>query len=130
MKKFLAFFLCAATLVEFASCSDDEDESIDAALLVGTWKETAQYDGEYDKWSSTNLSPYPLRLNADGTGSDQDTFTWTCSGNTLIIKYDYDEFVSEANIDLLTETELVISGSYYGEDGRKYTDKKQYERIN
>ena len=129
MKKLFTLLFCAALLGASAGCSDDKDDAtVDAALLVGAWKETAIYDGEYDEWYYTNLSPYLFRLNADGTGSDQDTFTWTCSGSTLILNFDYGD-VSEGNIDLLTETELVVSGSYRGEDGGIYTDVTYYERV-
>ena len=127
IKNLFALLFGSVLLCASAGCSDDKDDAVDAALLVGAWKMTATYDGEYDRWEY-DVTADPLSLNADGTGSDQDNFTWTCSGNTLILNFDYGD-VSEGKIDLLTENELVVSGSYQGEDGGIYTDVTYYERI-
>lgn len=134
MKKFLKIFTCIALLAAFAGCSDDDDDArIDEELLIGSWKMTAVYDGEYDKWQY-DVSEDLLLLNADGTGSEgsnaYDRFNWYCEGNVLVLDFGGGE-ITRGIVAVLSETELVISsGEYRGEDGGTYEDKTCYERVN
>lgn len=54
MKKFFAFLLCAATLVGFAGCSDDDEEGILTSpdALVGKWQlvRTVEHYYEDGRW--------------------------------------------------------------------------------
>lgn len=136
MKKLLTLCYCTTLLLAFAGCSKDDDDAIDAALLIGTWQKTEIYDGEYDKWY--NESGVTI-LRADGSGyhalsltatpSKDDYFTWYCKGNTLVLDFGGGD-ISEGTIEKLTDTELVLAGSYIGEDGGHYTDRGFYQRVN
>lgn len=125
--------LCATALV-WGGCSDDDEGAVDPSKLVGTWMQTKFYDGELDKWYDDEHDRMIFRK--DGTGemswsheaqSGSDTFTWTLRGNTIHVDYEGD--TEESRIEKLTDTELVLAGDYYGEDGGRYTDRVFLERI-
>ncbi len=136
MKKFLAFLLCAATLVGFASCSDDEDDEVDLAQLIGKWECYKSYIGMDDEWNydyGDGIDVYLLEFRADGTGACLDgvlytepwwQFTYSVSGNTLFW------YIHETRIKKLTSSELILVYEYEGKNGRQYTDKEYYKRIN
>lgn len=123
----------------FTGCSDDKDDDVDAALLVGVWRCTAEYDGEYDEWEPISHPDY-MRLNADGTGakglssptgiSKDDNFTWHCEGSMFVFCYTGETHINEWNIETLTEEELVFSVENESEDGSDHwVEKERYERI-
>lgn len=136
MKKLLTFFCCLTLTGLFAGCSDKDDDRIDEGLLIGSWQQTAIYDGQTDKWYSESDV---LVLHADGTGYQAlsftttytDEFTWHCSGNTLVLDFGgmYED-ISERRIETLTDTELILAQDYEDEDGRACTDREVYERAN
>ncbi len=147
MKKFLAFLFCAATLAGFAGCSDDDDDEVDLAQLIGKWECYKDYDGEVDYWDydyGEGINIYRYEFRADGTGArthaDQNAdqiylhdipFTYTLSGNTLAIIDDREpDYTQYFRVEELTSSELVLASDYEGEDGRQYTDKEYYKRIN
>ncbi len=135
MKKFFAFLLCTATLAGFAGCSDDDDE-VDLAQLIGKWECYKDYDGEYDEWDDEygeGVDLYLLEFRNDGTGACLDdihyTGTWrqfTYSVNGNMLYWDIDD---KTRIEKLTSSELVLAYDYEGDDGRQYTDKEYYKRI-
>lgn len=135
MKKLFTVLACALLLGAFTGCSKDDDHDVDAALLVGSWQQTAVYDGEYDEWVAESDV---LVLNADGTGyqarsfsvtpSSYDRFTWRCEGDTFVQDYGGGE-VYYSTVETLNQTELVLAGEYEGEDGGRYTDRAFYERV-
>lgn len=134
MKKFLKIFTCIALLGAFAGCSDDDDDAIDQALLVGSWQETSVYDGQTDEWYTESDV---LVLYEDGTGyqalsftSKPDRFNWHCEGNILVKDFGgpYED-ISEAIVEKVSDTELVLAQEYEGEDGRTYRDRALYERA-
>lgn len=132
MKRLFTWLACAALTLSLGACSDDDDARIDEELLIGSWKMTAVYDGEYDRWEY-DVSEDLLLLNADGTGSEgtnaYDRFTWYCEGNVLVLDFGGGE-ITRGIVAELSATELVISsGEYRGEDGGTYEDRTCYERV-
>lgn len=136
MKKILTLCSFTVLLLAFAGCSKDDDDAIDSALLIGTWQQTQIYDGELDQWyAETDV----LVLHADGSGyealsltatpSKDDRFTWHCNGNTLVLDFGGGD-IGESSVEKLTDTELVLAGTYEGEDGGHYTDRAFYQRVN
>ncbi len=141
MKKFFAFLFCAATLAGFAGCSDDDENNVDAALLPGVWRQTAEYDGWDDTWEYDDFERYPhyMVLNADGTGakglsspteasSSDDQFVWRCEGSRFVFRYTDGQAERVWNIEKLTQEELVFSVDCEDE-GEHWVEKESYVRA-
>ncbi len=121
----------------FTGCSDDKDDDVDAALLVGVWRCTAEYDGEDDTYYPITEPDY-MRINADGTGakglsspteiSKYDNFTWHCEGRTFVFSYTGEKHTNEWNIETLTQDELAFSVDCEDE-GYSWVEKEFYERV-
>lgn len=135
MKKLFTLIACIVLLGSFTACSDKDDDRIDEGLLIGSWQQTAVYDGQTDEWyPETDI----LVLNTDGTGYQalsftttyKDNFTWHCAGNTLVLDFGgkYAD-ISERRVETLTNSELVLAQDYEDEDGRACTDRAVYERV-
>lgn len=144
MKRIFLFLCCAAAL-SWSGCSkDDDDNSVDLSQLVGTWELTKDYDGEYNKWDEEWGEEFgyiwTIEFRADGTAkthsevpdySSDREYTYTVASKMLTMTDlkdpDYPEII---RIDKLTASELVLAYDYEGEDGKTYTDKEYYKRVN
>lgn len=132
--------MLAAVLLCCGACSDDKDEvSVDRAKLIGSWLETREYDGENDKWYSfDDGTEVTYVFREDGTGEIEvregatkgytEEFTFAVQGNRVRMDYDGSDF-ENPYVETLTDTELVLAGDYLGEDGKKYTDKACFVRV-
>lgn len=134
----------------FASCSDDDDEKVDAANLVGTWQATysegwEQSGSEKDTWKGswdiTEDNSYMASIytfTKDGKGVYKfeviDTpFTWTLNGNKLSMteEDEYEEsgfYTTVATITSYSDTEMVVEASYSDKD-HSYYEKTTYTRV-
>lgn len=129
--------LCAMTV---ASCSSDDDGPVDAASLVGRWELYKDYDGEADEWDDEygeGIDLWIYEFCADGRcistdGYRSETCLYSVDGNTLVI-YEQDPDEPDADrirIEKLTAAELVLAYDYIGDfDGKHYTDREYYKRI-
>ncbi len=128
MKKFLAFLLCAATLVGFASCSDDEDDEgenviDDPAALVGYWQAveyrlesegevTVDDETEYEivfHFDGTNCTVYELGDQASYCPYYYDTASHTLQFSGHVGAY----FGLSAQVEKLTTKKLVLINAGY-----------------
>jgi hypothetical protein len=119
----------------FTACCNDDNDSISASDLTGSWLETrwlgwVKIDGVLDhEWDEEPNSPR-LYLNADGTGyytalrkgewEVTTEFTWTLEGNVLTMTSDYgaDGTVVNRNvIESLDENTMVLVYDYEVEAG-------------
>ncbi len=112
-KLFLMMFVAAASLCNFASCKDDDDDKkkIDPAI-VGTWACYSSYE------------VITLVLNANGSfietatytgslGSDSDTYTGTYTYNgSILTQYYSDGDVYSASASVSGNT-LIFDGDTY-----------------
>lgn len=107
----LAIMMVAVLSVGFASCSSDDDESVDSSI-IGTWEDTNYIDGTW-QWT----------FNSNGKGTckviDNTTYTFTFDfsfdGSTLIIK-------GEEDGERYTDTYSVSFSS----DGKTMTWTEEY----
>ncbi len=133
MKKL--FFYAAALLaaISFAACSDDDETNlpVTSASIAGTWQITHEDGwvinsyGNDEKYTWSNNYPdengFYWTLNFDKNGSYIETsyedasiistqnYTYSISGNTLMLKNDEDpNFTDIYLIKSLTESELVL----------------------
>jgi len=141
MKRILFIFSVCMAALSWSGCSDDDD-SVNPSLLVGKWECYKDYDEEYDVWDDEygeGIDVYRYIFREDGTGAcrtDEHKDLWVeltyrLDGNMLAIvderEPDYEERI---RIESLTSTELVFAYDYVSEnDGRKYTDKEYFRRI-
>ncbi len=128
----------------WSGCSKDDQASIDASKLIGTWELTKDYDGEDDYWDEEWGEEYGFvlikKFQADGIMkkirqeyygdfSTRD-YLYSVESNRLIlldISDNYDRIVYR--IEKLTSTELILAYDYRGDNGRTCTDKEYYKRI-
>lgn len=103
--------------VNFAACSDDDEEDTPNNPLIGTWKEDVA-DGEISMiW----------KFNADGTGTEQEintgepeelySFTYTYDSKTSILVVNYGEYNGEDEID---SYDVTINGNTMTTKDRDY----------
>ncbi len=141
MKKTIIYGLCLAIALMGCGCSDDEDTSVDTALLTGIWQCMSEYDSEDDEWIDLDYPDYML-IHEDHYGykgldtptdrNEDDRFTWSCSGNRFSFYYD-DEEAADARIlviEKLTDEELLWRWDCYEEDGYHWVEKERYRRYN
>ena len=139
--------LCTTALM-WSGCSKDDDgeRGIDARDLIGKWELYMEYDADMDDWDDEFgeeagcivISEYHEDGSGFWTESDYPShelrcvpFTYKVDGNMLRLYYDDRgvEVVEEARIEKLTASELVLAYDYEI-DGKNYTDKGYYKRIN
>lgn len=110
MKKFFALLLCAAALVGFAGCSDDEDEGdnpatgVNTSLLIGSWN---KMNGGGKRQLLTLKFLDDKQVTIDDEGS-LNTVPYTLQNSTLKI-YEGGTLSSSPyifTVTLLTETNL------------------------
>ena len=148
MKRYLLLLFCATALI-LCGCSKDDERGggiIDARDLIGKWELYMEYDADYGEWDDEFGEEAGCivinEYHEDGSGfwteSDYPShilryvpFTYKVDGNMLRLYYDDRgvEEVEEARIEKLTASELVLAYDYEI-DGKNYTDKGYYKRIN
>ncbi len=99
--------------VNFTACSgDDDDESKDAARLVGKWKiEKVVYDGETEEWDGypyfvVTASNIYFTDEAGAAKSDNSTYTYDVKSKTITAKYVNSGKTYIIKVDKLTDTGL------------------------
>lgn len=96
MKKFKYLLIMVLALTLSVSCSDDNDDMDNDDKLVGTWEMSEIEDGyEYSvlvtfKSNGTGTSVYVETFDGE-TETDSEIFTWSTDGNKLTILIDEDE---------------------------------------
>ncbi len=103
MKKLIYLFL--TVLIVACSSSDDSNEQSNNAQFVGSWENV------FDDEDPNNSDSLVLEFNADGTGSESETFngetysngtfSWSSTNTTITVSYDDGDTFS-AEYDFLT----------------------------
>ena len=135
---FLSIFLCGATL-SLTSCGDDDDEdTLNASNLVGTWKMV--------EWNITPELENPdyveflgfktITLKSDMTYSSDngETGTWQLKGNTFYSKWEYKGETGEEScqFESFNRNQLVVSATSRipdGPNGKIYKKTFRYIRV-
>ena len=144
MKRLFTLLCCAAALSWSGCTKDNDDNTVDPAQLVGTWELTKDYYAEYDEWDEEWGAEFgyirTIEFRADGTAKthldDQGyildrEYTYTIESKMLTMTDpEYPDHPEIYRIEKLTSSELVLAYDYEGEDGKTYTDKGYYKRIN
>lgn len=127
-----------ALSVGFASCGDDDENGeVTETGLVGTWESThsegwykdsadPEENGEWNE-PTTGDEISRVTFKADGTGGDEDSFTWTLKGGVLTTIYDDGESIS-GKVLKLTDKELVTEHTIKEGTSTAYT-KDTFKRI-
>ena len=102
MKKLIYLFL---TVLIVACSSDDSNEQSNNAQFVGSWENV------FEDEDPNNSDSLVLEFNADGTGSESETFngetysngtfSWSSTNTTITVSYDDGDTFS-AEYDFLT----------------------------
>jgi len=103
MKKLIYLFL--TVLIVACSGEDDSNEQSNNAQFVGTWENV------FEDEDPNNSDSLVLEFNADGTGSESETFngetysngtfSWSSTNTTITVSYDDGDTFS-AEYDFLT----------------------------
>ncbi|WP_455592199.1 lipocalin family protein [Bacteroides sp.] len=112
--RFIGMAIIAVILsVNFTACSDDDDdESKDAARLVGKWKiENIVYEGETEEWDGypyfvVTTSNIYFTDEAGTAKSDNSTYTYDVKSKTITAKYVNGDETYIIKVVKLTDTEL------------------------
>lgn len=91
----LCGMMIATTFVACGDDDDDENGSVTAKSLVGTWKwviKSETYNGKTYTWTecitlNSDKSGKILEIESDGEVYEVATFTWSLSGNTVTFTY-------------------------------------------
>ena len=113
--------------VNFAACSDDDDEDTPNNPLIGTWKEDVADGEDYLIW----------KFNADGTGSGQEYYRGTLDEQPNPFTYTYD---SKTSILIITEYDpmygnidssfdVTIDGNTMITKDREYGDEMTWKKT-
>lgn len=137
MKKLFALLFCAALFGASAGCSDDKDDAtVDAALLVGSWRQTERYWSDEEGEGHEMVQPKEAitrTFRADGSGTERygtysyaETFTyWT----DRYLNLDFgDGEVMTYEVETVTGAVLVLTQSGTDSDG-DWFERETYERI-
>ncbi len=112
--------------VNFAACSDDDDEDTPNNPLIGTWQETDDKN-DYIIWT----------FKTDGTGveegfyqgdfEDPASFTYTYDNKTSILVINYDAYAGE---DFETDSyDVTINGNTMTTKDREYGYKSTWKKT-
>lgn len=142
MKKTLLLFTAFLLSVASTGCSDDDDNSVEAADLIGKWILVAEYDSDIDEWDYDWADAgyiETLEFRADGTGTDYEKspnnsgrteeFTWSLDGNVLTRYFPLKNDTQVDPVEKLTGDELLFFYEYTLKDGNTYVDKALYNRM-
>lgn len=137
MKKALLILFCATAFI-WGGCSDDDESAFDTANLIGKWECYKYYDEEYDEWDyefGEGVDLFRLNFREDGIcvitdDYSSDEFHYKLEGKKILL-YDssHPDETEEIRINKLTASELVLAYDYIGDNGRNYTDKEYFKRI-
>ena len=112
MKKLLYLFL--TVLVVACSSDDDSNEQSNNAQFVGSWENV------FEDEDPNNSDSLVLEFNADGTGSESETFngetysngtfSWSSTNTTITVSYDDgDTFSSEYDFLTVDQVKFTIN---------------------
>lgn len=103
----LALFFCTGLI----SCKDDEGESSDTEILIGTWR---NYEGNHytDEWTFYKGGHGLGKEYSDGILNDSYGFSWKKENNTLTIIENDDNDIDSYTIIALTPNILVFMDEY------------------
>ena len=123
----------------------NDDNTIDPSQLIGTWELTQYYYGETGNWDNYGKEfgyISTIEFRTDGTArthyaelessySSDGEYTYTLESNILIC-FDpkTSDYLDRAFIEKLNDSELILTYDDDGEDGKIYTDKEYYKRVN
>lgn len=140
----MVVLLLFVTMLNFSSCSDDDEENVgNKSDLIGLWEPIhiegyEIYDGEKETWNE-DLNEvdrggyYQLEFldggifysysYENGWEKDVEDGKYRLNGKRLVLRDDPDEEEYEMTIVSLTKTTLVLEGK------ERYDDEEYYEKV-